>query len=101
MSGARRPRLDQVANWCATCGEDFGSLTGFDRHRVGRPDHLFALDCQEKGCAVECHGRRCLPSVELEEKGWRRHGRGRWRTPPGATMPVWGLRERVDASDQS
>lgn len=52
---------------CRTCGETFGGLRGFERHRVGefnnQPPH---------------YGRRCLTAAELEAKGQTRNGNGVW-----------------------
>jgi hypothetical protein len=65
------------ANWCATCGLDFASVRGFDRHRVGV--HAFTLS---EGLALDPpreDGRRCLDVVELAGLGFELDGRGRWR----------------------
>jgi hypothetical protein len=50
---------------CLTCGDYFGNVRGFDRHRVGE------------------HGvdRRCLTEAEMIETGWTRDGRGFLLTP--------------------
>lgn len=54
---------------CRACGDVFGSLGAFERHRVGKltqhgPDY----------------GRRCLPEAEMLALGWHRDANGRWRT---------------------
>ena len=50
-------------NQCGACGLDFGSLTAFDKHRVGRHEPL---------------ERRCLTLEELEQKGFVQNHYGRW-----------------------
>jgi hypothetical protein len=74
-------------NRCAACGQDFGSVELFDRHRVGRHAYTFAdglrLDCED--------GRRCLDVDEMEEAGWSLNGRGKWIDP--ARDPRGRLRE--------
>lgn len=76
-------------NLCATCGEDFGSVELFDRHRVGDfgpGDYHGALE----DWASEL-GRRCLTVAEMESKGWCLGKRGRWMDPARArvvTEPV-------------
>jgi hypothetical protein len=60
-------------NLCRRCGEDFGSLSAFDAHRVGRHDYLWSPERED--------GRRCLDVDELERAGWHRDSCGRWRRP--------------------
>lgn len=47
---------------CCACGEYFGNVVVFDRHRVGQ------------------HGvnRRCLSPDEMAAKGWAQNDRGFW-----------------------
>ena len=52
-------------NQCGACGLDFGSLTAFDKHRVGRHEPL---------------ERRCLTLEELEAGGFVQNAYGRWTT---------------------
>jgi len=47
---------------CCACGEYFGNVDVFDRHRVG-----------EYGV-----NRRCLSGEEMTALGWARNGRGFW-----------------------
>jgi hypothetical protein len=66
-------------NLCRECRKDFGSLSAFDAHRVGKHAYTF-------GEGLRCDppledGRRCLDTAELEEAGWSRDPFGRWRTP--------------------
>jgi len=49
--------------FCATCGEYFFSVTGFDKHRVG-----------------DFPARRCLTAVEMGERGMSRNAKGQWIT---------------------
>jgi len=67
-------------NLCTGCGEDFGSVSAFDAHRVGKfrqrgPSAYTGplADWQPE------KGRRCLTPAELLEDGWTRDSRGRWR----------------------
>jgi hypothetical protein len=75
-------------NLCRACGEDFGSLSGFDTHRIGRHEHMLA-----EGFAMNPpreDGRRCLDAEELEQLGWHQDVHGRWRMPRlEAEMPFW------------
>lgn len=59
MSG---PRLTGCRCQCCACGDYFGSVDVFDRHRVGE------------------HGvnRRCLSADEMTALGWARNERGFW-----------------------
>jgi hypothetical protein len=70
----RRP-----ANFCPACGQDFGSVTGFDRHRVGRYDYPADDDHPD--------GRRCLTGEELLRLGMRPDRLGRWRLAPRGAPP--------------
>lgn len=66
-------------NECSGCGLDFGSVSAFDAHRVGKFTYPWDLEHED--------GRRCLGVDEIEAKGWSRDSRGRWRTP-GVTFDV-------------
>jgi hypothetical protein len=74
-------------NFCCTCGEDFSSLTGFDRHRVGKHEYLYDPWDDSK-----LDGRRCLTTDEMLKKGWARDRNGRWQVPRSGTE-----RERLSA----
>ena len=69
-------------NECTACGEDFSSISLFDRHRVGK--HEYTFDYTDE---ATWDGRRCLGSEEMREKGWTFDKRGRW-TDPVAAMKV-------------
>ena len=61
----------RYTNLCRTCGEDFGSVTAFDAHRVGNHGYLYSED-QPKG-------RRCLSVDEIEAfEAFARNSYGRW-----------------------
>jgi hypothetical protein len=60
-------------NLCRACREDFGSLSAFDAHRIGRHEALWSPERED--------GRRCLDAGELSERGWHQDRHGRWRTP--------------------
>lgn len=71
-----------VANLCTTCGEDFGSVSAFEAHRIG--DYLQRGASEYTGRLAEWtskKGRRCLTPAELLERRWTRDSRGRWRQP--------------------
>ena len=61
----RRRRLTIGSNLClcTTCGEEFLSVTGFDKHRVGPMDK-----------------RRYLTPDEMPERGMRRNAKNWWVT---------------------
>lgn len=64
MRGSKGMTQDRGKCLCRACGQAFGSLYAFDRHRVG------------------VHGeRRCQPQLLLSEQGWQKDRHGRWRTP--------------------
>ena len=60
------PRLTGNRCQCPTCGDYFGSVRGFDRHRIG---------------TVGGPDRRCLTEAELLATGWHRSTRGFLLTP--------------------
>jgi hypothetical protein len=55
---------------CTTCGEEFGSVTAFDAHRVGKHAHPFSSERPD--------GRRCLSPAEMSTRGFKKNSRGRW-----------------------
>jgi hypothetical protein len=55
---------------CPSCGQGFGGVTLFDKHRVG-----------------EVGARRCLTAGEMAAKGWHQDGKGLWKAKAPATMP--------------
>jgi hypothetical protein len=82
-------------NLCTACGQDFGSVELFDRHRVGKHAYTFAQGL-ERGLE---DGRRCLDSSEMDGAGWRLDSRDRWvdpsRSPAGRLRPTPEPREAV------
>lgn len=68
-----RHRFARPQNGCVSCGLDFGSLSAFEKHRVGKHEHVFSAEHPD--------GRRCLTVAELEAKDFRTDIHGRWRTP--------------------
>ena len=82
-------------NYCRTCKTDFGSVSAFDRHRVGV--HAYSLaEGLRRVPAVE-DGRRCLDAREIAnsraEDGslvFARNARG-----------LWSLRRSVDAAREA
>jgi hypothetical protein len=71
-------------NLCRTCGEDFGSVTAFDAHHVGKHAYLFSPD--------RLNGRRCLTPAEMRARGFTKNGRGRWSLSTYIEVP----QEEVD-----
>jgi hypothetical protein len=69
-------------NTCTSCGEDFGSVSAFDAHRIGNyPQRGPSEYTGTLADWVPRKGRRCLTVEELLARGWLRDGRGRWRQP--------------------
>jgi hypothetical protein len=66
-------------NLCRACGLDFGSVSAFDAHRVGKPAYMFAEGLDFSPPRED--GRRCLDEFELRERGWTRDKFVRWRAP--------------------
>jgi hypothetical protein len=100
-------------NECSACRQDFGSLSPFDAHRVGRfpqrgpADYRDRLSC---GLADPLEdwtpelGRRCLEEDELRALGWKQDRHGRWRQPlRDASLSFaqsrWGVASGEEASD--
>jgi hypothetical protein len=77
-------------NICATCGEDFGSVSAFDAHRVGKILQTWPAEYSDRvkaGLALHpqteewqpAYGRRCLDSDEMLESGrFELNGWGAW-----------------------
>jgi hypothetical protein len=63
-------------NLCRSCGQDFTSVRGFDKHRVGV--HLYTYSEGLKLAPPREDGRRCLAVDELEDAGFRQTASGRW-----------------------
>ena len=57
-------------NLCRSCRKDFGSVSAFDAHRVGKHSHDWSEEKPD--------GRRCLDGEEMA-KGWHQDNNGRWR----------------------
>jgi hypothetical protein len=84
--GKRAPEADK---WmlggercrCPTCGLYFNSVSGFDRHRVGK---------------IGSPERRCLTDTELGAAGWTRGPKGHWLRPASASG--W-LRARLGTAE--
>ena len=79
------PRLTGCRCQCPTCGDYFGNVRGFDRHRIGT---LGASD------------RRCMSLAEMMAAGWERNGRGFLLTPDArrAGVGVEGPRMTLPAT---
>lgn len=72
----RRPRPKRLANWCSSCGCDFGSVDLFDRHRVGVHQqiaaHIETLKAQAVTPAVEPVDDEAARLEEEERRNARR-----------------------------
>lgn len=66
-------------NLCRSCGQDFGSVSAFDRHRVGKHAYTFSEGLRMDPPHEE--GRRCLDASEMRAAGMELDPRGRWRIP--------------------
>ncbi len=74
-------------NICSACGEDFGSLSAFDAHRLGKYPQTGPSEYLERlrlGLTdadwTPDQGRRCLEPEEMLSKDWHQDRNGRWRT---------------------
>ena len=63
-------------NLCRACGEEFGGVTLFDKHRVGT--HAYTAQEGEQFSPPASDGRRCLSVEEMCARGWARNGLARW-----------------------
>jgi hypothetical protein len=66
-------------NLCPTCGEDFGSVSAFDKHRLGNHEYVLSEERPD--------GRRCLTPEEMQGRGMKKDKRGRWRLAARETPP--------------
>jgi hypothetical protein len=73
-------------NLCRSCGQDFGSVELFDRHRVGT--HAYTYTQGVAMTPVREDGRRCLSIAEMGFLGWQRGARGRWIDPARAARAL-------------
>lgn len=71
---------------CSSCGEDFGGVTAFDLHRVGKHDYTYEEGLQMSPPRED--GRRCLSREEMVERKLKLDAYGRWRAP-GRNLPPW------------
>jgi hypothetical protein len=63
-------------NLCRSCGQDFGSVSAFDRHRVGR--HAYTFSEGLRFDPPRENGRRCRDEDELRTAGMELDQRRRW-----------------------
>ena len=80
-----------VHNECSGCGRDFGSLSSFDRHRVGAypqtgpAEYIDRLRAglvdpfEDWNSRNPNHGRRCKEEEELLAMGLVEDSKGVWR----------------------
>lgn len=64
---------ENPANYCASCGLDFGSVSAFDKHRVGGhdPDERRCLDVAEilaAGMELDLRGRYRVRLTEADQE---------------------------------
>lgn len=55
-------------NLCRSCSQDFGSIGGFDHHRVGEHDYTYSEGLQLDPPRED--GRRCMTDEELLASGY-------------------------------
>jgi hypothetical protein len=89
-TNAKPPRRASYANLCSDCGQDFGGVTAFDMHRVGRHD----LDYPE-----HLDGRRCLSEDEIRTRGLVQTAHGRWGQPQNGLPERMGSRSQREVGD--
>lgn len=90
-------------NLCRSCGLDFASAFGFDKHRVGT--HAFTHAEGLHFNPPSDDGRRCLARTELKQAGWNTNPWSRWVPPrntpsKGAYADSQPLRERGGTSER-
>jgi hypothetical protein len=78
-SGEITGRGGTTVNLCASCNQNFGSLTAFDRHRIGRYAHAHSEQHPD--------GRRCLNEDEMHTAGLHQDANGSWRLQTRGTPP--------------
>jgi hypothetical protein len=78
-------------NLCTACGQDFGSLSAFDRHRTGNYAYAYSEEHPD--------GRRCRNEDEMRAAGLHQDSRGRWRLQARGTPP-WTRDVDVRASSE-
>lgn len=78
----RKTSAAKLLNFCRTCGHDFGGVTAFDLHRVGK--HQYLHDDEHPD------GRRCLTEQEMLAIGMYVNGQGRWSQPRRGLSDVMG-----------
>lgn len=61
---------------CTACGEDFGGVSAFDAHRVGKHAYDFSEGLRMDPPRED--GRRCLDLDEFAEHGLVLNKRGTW-----------------------
>jgi hypothetical protein len=69
-------------NLCTAFGHDFGSVTAFDKHRVGKHSYDYSGHRPD--------GRRCLTESELMALGMSQDSLGRYRLPSRGSPP-WAV----------
>jgi hypothetical protein len=83
-------------NYCTSCGEDFASVRGFDRHRVGV--HEYTLTEGLRMTPQRLDGRRCLDTDEIAALGFQRNAKGQWFDPVDAARIAKHWRGKEAAS---
>ncbi len=101
-------------NLCTSCGEDFGSVSAFDKHRIGKYPQTGPAEYSERleqglispeedWRSEPRFGRRCRTTEEMHALGMRKDARGRWRLPirgtPSWTSDVKAVTAREDEAD--
>lgn len=63
-------------NYCRSCSQDFGSVSAFDAHRVGK--HEYTSTEGLRMSPPRDDGRRCLSVHEMEHGRFTRNKYGAW-----------------------
>src|SRR5215471_17852187 len=72
--------LKRKDNLCTGCWQNFGSVTAFDAHRIGKHEYTF---WEGAGMSPPRYdGRRCRDIEEMREFGFQQTGEGRWSLSP-------------------
>ncbi|HST13264.1 MAG TPA: hypothetical protein VLJ44_00260 [Gaiellaceae bacterium] len=71
-------------NLCTACGEDFSSVSAFDRHRIGKHAYTYT---EGLGMNPEHHdGRRSMDEAEMRAAGMDPNARGWWTITAAASL---------------
>lgn len=84
-------------NLCSDCKEDFGSVSSFDAHRIGK--HAYTYEQGLNMIPAVKDGRRCLSIEEMIDIEWHQDSRGAWRQPAADPDALLRLRDARRAAE--